>query len=253
MWAGKRLRHQIFLLLNHCTYFLREKIDDEFISNHENVSRESADVLVRNGETICGNGARDYADLITYVNSHDLSKTSNYEYVCSLMDVESYADFKIAQVYSANIDLHNSKYYKTDEGDGKWRWIFYDQDFAFRDLNNSVARTIMPGYNNVSHELIRALLKNKEFRNLYLSKFAYHLSNTFSDETVQNKINDIYNQIYTEMERNCQRWNLSFSSWKNNVESLKRTAVTRKKSILKELKTVLNLSENEYNKYFKDI
>ncbi len=248
-------------------YYIREKVDENFLAQHENYGPDSFTMLYRNGEVIMGDTDEGYASLIYFVETHDMTLKENYDYVCSRIDIQNYIDFKIFQAYSGNYDLHNIKYYKSDaEGsDGKWRWIFYDQDYAFRELGDSVARTVESGYHFISNTLIRNLLKNPDCRALYLSRMSELFSSALSADTVLAKINALYEESLPEMQRHCERWSLSFDNWKYEVDVLRRTVSdsgsieglgglsyggSRIAQVLANLKSTLYLTDEEYNKYF---
>ena len=248
-------------------YYIREKVDENFLAQHENYGPDSFTMLYRNGEVIMGDTDEGYASLIYFVETHDMTLKENYDYVCSRIDIHNYIDFKIFQAYSGNYDLHNIKYYKSDaEGsDGKWRWIFYDQDYAFRELGDSVARTVESGYHFISNTLIRNLLKNPDCRALYLSRMSELFSSALSADTVLAKINALYEESLPEMQRHCERWSLSFDNWKYEVDVLRRTVSdsgsieglgglsyggSRIAQVLANLKSTLYLTDEEYNKYF---
>ena len=248
-------------------YYIREKVDENFLAQHENYGPDSFTMLYRNGEIIMGDTDEGYASLIYFVETHDMTLKENYDYVCSRIDIQNYIDFKIFQAYSGNYDLHNIKYYKSDaEGaDGKWRWIFYDQDYAFRELGDSVARTVESGYHFISNSLIRNLLKNPDCRALYLSRMSELFSSALSADTVLAKINSLYEESLPEMERHCERWSLSFDNWKYEVDVLRRIVSSdgsvegrsglsyggsRIAQVLANLKSTLYLTDEEYNKYF---
>ena len=248
-------------------YYIREKVDENFLAQHENYGPDSFTMLYRNGEIIMGDTDEGYASLIYFVETHDMTLKENYDYVCSRIDIQNYIDFKIFQAYSGNYDLHNIKYYKSDaEGsDGKWRWIFYDQDYAFRELGDSVARTVESGYHFISNSLIRNLLKNPDCRALYLSRMSELFSSALSADTVLAKINALYEESLPEMQRHCERWSLSFDNWKYEVDVLRRIVSSdgsvegrsglsyggsRIAQVLANLKSTLYLTDEEYNKYF---
>lgn len=231
-------------------YFIREKVDEDFVSVHENVTPESVTLLYRNGETVYGT-ASEYNALIRYVSSNSLSDAKAYAYVASKIDVENYIDFKLAQCYSGNIDLHNVKYYKSDESDGKWRWIFYDQDYAFRETwnpfgriyNDKVTKLERPGPDGnpvevtytVSHILFRKLLENADFQALFISRAEELMSTSFSADTVNARIDNLYNLLKAEMPRNCERWDLSYEKWDREVENLRKIASSRAEIVLKDI------------------
>ncbi len=250
-------------------YYIREKIDENFLAQHANYIPDSFSMLYRNGEVEFGKESG-YASLIYFVETRDMTRKENYDYVCSQIDIRNYIDFKIFQAYSGNYDLHNIRYYKsTAEGaDGKWRWIFYDQDYAFRDLGDSVSRTVNSETHFISNSLIRNLLKNPECRALYLSRMAELFSSSLSSDAVLAKINALYEESLPEMERHCKRWNLSLDNWKYEVDVLRRIVSSdgsaegrsglsyggsRIAHVLSNLKSTLYLTDAEYGKYFGNL
>ena len=247
-------------------YYIREKVDENYLSQHTNYAPETFSLLYRNGEVEEGTESG-YAALVNFVAYHDMTNEENYRYVCERMDVLNYIDLKIFQAYSGNIDLHNVRYYVSNdpESDGKWRWIFYDQDFAFRDLGSSVARTVEEGYTFISNSLFRNLLKNPEFKDLYLSRTAELFGSALSADTVLARINELYEEALPEMERHCERWSLSFDNWKYEVDTLRRIVSdsgsiegrsglsrggSRIAQVLENLKSTLSLTTAEFDKYF---
>ena len=49
-----------------------------------------------------------YNSMINYINSNSLSDKSNYEKIKEQIDIESFCDFWIGEIYTANYDILNS-------------------------------------------------------------------------------------------------------------------------------------------------
>ena len=73
----------------------------------------------------------------SFVNANDMSKKENYDRFCQLVDVQSYIDFIIANLYCDNMDFDDYKNVvvwkarnatDTGYGDGRWRFALYDMD-----------------------------------------------------------------------------------------------------------------------------
>ena len=81
----------------------------------------------------------------SFVKQNDMSKQENYEKFCKLVDVQSYIDFIIANLYCDNMDFDDYKNVvvwkartATDDGygDGRWRFALYDMDaIAWNDYS----------------------------------------------------------------------------------------------------------------------
>lgn len=244
-------------------FFLREKIDEDWFASLYNVDAESFSMIRGNGETILGD-PNGYYTLLWCARNYDLSDQSKYNYMKTLMDMESFADFIIAQTFFGNRDSGNAKVYKSDLTDGKWRWILFDLDYGLADdVNYGLWFMIDPegtGYmKKFNTDLINALLKNAEFYDMFLTRFAYHLNNTFEQERVVSEIESIKAVVEPEIMRNIDKWGYSYSSWDWQIRSMIEfvtdvdgKGTTRKEQLLEEIKTVFQLDEDTFNYYFSE-
>ena len=135
--------------------------------------------------------------------------------------------------------------------------IFYDLDYGMYNVSHnyftfSVDPNGMSDF-KVSTLLLRNLMKNKSFKERYLERLSYQIKNVWNEEIVISKIDEIYNNIYSEMERNQKRWNLTMNDWINSVEELRNYARRRNKYMLSYAKSFFSLNDSEYRKYFGDI
>ena len=74
----------------------------------------------------------DYQKLYNYVKEHDLAKDQKaYEYVASQFDIDNMIDYFIFRSFYGDTDPGNIRFYRNDiSGDGKWRYLWYDSDWA---------------------------------------------------------------------------------------------------------------------------
>ncbi len=244
-------------------FFIREKIDEDWFASLYNVDPESFSMIRGNGEAIIGD-PNGYYSLLWCVRNYDLSDQSKYEYIKTLMDVESFADFIIAQAFYGNRDSGNAKVYKSDLTDGKWRWILFDLDYGLADdPNYSLWFMIDPegtGYmKKFNTDLINSLLKNEEFKDMFLTRFAYHLNNTFDSVRIADKIDEIKSLIEPEMLRNIAKWGYSYNSWSWQIQSMVEFVTdvdgkgkTRKQQLLEEIQQIFMLDEESMSYYFAE-
>ena len=155
-------------------------------------------------------------------------------------------------MFSADQDTGNIKFFKSTDGDGKWRWIYYDLDWAFY-YNTSISFYIReegrPGFRYI-YTFIYNLLKNDTFRDKFLTRFSYLMKTTYSAENIAKKIDSMADDIRSEMERTTERCERSFSAWEKNVNRLKERACARAEFLIEDIRSSLNMSSEEYNKYF---
>lgn len=242
-------------------YNLREKITKYFIAAHYGIQDvESIDILVGNGAVISGSNA-DYKAMVEWAGSHDLSKDSNYEYICSIMDVENFAQYCALQVYVGNTDTGNIKYWRSSETDNKWRWIAYDFCWAMNSSDtvgykwNSLAKYTSEKGHGVasmfSTVLIRSLLKNAEFKALFLQECAKMANEVFTYEKVCARVDECQAAIDEEMKRDTQKWTeLSYEGWKKSVNRIREFAQNRKEYFVYYVKEQFGLSTSRCTELF---
>ncbi len=252
-------------------YNLREKITKFFIASHYDIADpDSIDILMGNGNDKCviaGNGWEDYTDMVEWAGSHDLSNAANYEYICSLMDVENFAAYTAAEIIVGNTDTGNIKYWRTKETDNKWRWLFYDFCWAMnRNDNNSEATT--SGYrrdffSRYFHEtghgagkatstvLVRALLQNASFRALFLEKVAIMLNEVYTPEKINARVDELQAVIFEEMQYDVDIWDdITYTSWQQHCDHIRTYANHYQEYCLKYVQDYFSLSDSEMTSIF---
>lgn len=236
-------------------YFLREKVDEDFVQNHYDVDGDKSNIIRVDGEVKYG--SRDfYLKLLYFVGNHDMSKKENYEEVKKMLDIENYIDFWIGELYTTNNDIVNLRYFNNTElDDGRIKMIFYDFDFAFYNYHlDYLSWMVSPsglsnhGYNNT---ILRGLMNNKEFRQLFVERLSYNLNNVWSDENVMNRYKELKALIEPEMKRNQKRWGNSMDTWNKECEYLETYIKKRRSYLLNSVQKYFGLSDKEMKEYFE--
>ncbi len=235
-------------------YDIREKVDEYFVSTHYNVPKETANIVRADSVASAGSGAG-ISQIIRYANSHDMSLDSNYRYVTDRLNIDSYIDFWVAETYSTNNDIINTRYMNsTVYDDGKWHMIFYDLDYGFYFVNRDYFKFMVnpEGMSDfkVSTVLMRNLMKNADFRDTFLTRLSLGLSGTWKEENVLNKLNAIYETLKPEMERDTRRWGFTMSEWNSEVERLRTFVRNRQDALLRQARSFFALDNETFNAYF---
>ncbi|MGQ0827755.1 MAG: CotH kinase family protein [Bacteroidota bacterium] len=225
---------------------IRERFDEHFIANKYKVNIDSIVILELDGTLFYGK-KRDVAGFgtfLTYLKKNDLNQAINYEYVKKQIDVESFMDFVIANIYFCNSDWPNNnvkfwRYRSPQQGidslnykDGRWRWMMHDTDWGFGYINtdayqlNLFQKARETGSIGV---IFTKLLTNKEFLDLFINRFKYHLVNTFNEYKVIEKIDHFQYSLAPEMEEHINRWRAieSYKKWEAYIDVLKDFARKR--------------------------
>lgn len=236
-------------------YNIREKVNADFIANHYNVNPDKLNLIQGKGEL--KNGTADfYNRVIDYINTHDMSLEQSYEEIKEYIDMENYIDFWIGELYTTNNDIVNIRYFShPDIDNGKMKMVFFDLDWAFYNYFHNYyyfmtnPAGMQEGF-NIDNTIFIGLMKNKNFQKDFLNRLSYHLNHTWKTEIVLERFNEIYNQLYPEMKRNQERWDLSFDNWIQETKKLKTYIEQRNTYLLQHTKAFFRLSNEEYQQYF---
>ncbi len=254
-------------------YNMREKITKYFLSQHYGVADpDSIDILMGNGNEKCiiagAPGAyKEYLAMVEWADTHDMTQASNYEYIRSLMDVDNFAAYCAAEVVVGNTDTGNIKYWRTKELDNRWRWLFYDFCWGM-NRNDDNSDTATSGYRRdffsryfheqghgagkaTSTELSRALLKNADFRALFLSKVAIMLNEVYTPEKIIARVDECQAAISEEMKFDVDLWkDISYTSWQQHCDNIRDYARNYQDYCLKYCQNYFSLSDSDMETIF---
>jgi len=240
-------------------YNLREKINKHYLAQHYGIADpETIDILVGNGAVVSGSN-EDYKAMVAWADSHDLSKKENYDYMCSLMDVENFATYCAMQIYVNNTDTGNIKFWRSESLDNKWRWLTYD--FCWGMMGGQyISRNGLEQYTNAkghgvgdmfSTVLIRSLLKNDEFEEIFLNACAKMVNEVFTPEKVRARVDECQAAIDEEMKRDTELWSeMSYEGWKRSVERIREFGDGRPETFIQQTKDYFHLSDAETEALF---
>lgn len=230
-------------------YYIKEKINENFIAGNHNVPEDSV-ILARANGTV----SDEYQDLVKYARTHDLSNEEYYQYVIDRIDKENYIDYICAEIYIANQDNGNIRFYKSNAMDGKWRWILFDVDQSFASASHpTVAEHLNPAgtgaYDMFSTALINALLKNRSFKEEFLRRLAWQMNTIWTEENVRGRINELKGLIEHDMQRDFEKWNWSKSTWESHINTLIYFQKNRYAQLYKQIKSYFSLTDEQMAEY----
>lgn len=260
-------------------YNLREKVSKHFIAQHYTVKdKNTIDILVGNGTYVTGdpNAEKDYADLIDFCKSRNcnLSNRSDYDYVCSKIDVENFALYCAMEIIIGNTDTGNIKFWRSSELDGKWRWLFYDFCYAMNrndengeDTTSGYRRDFFTKYFHpkghgaskaFSTVLARSLLSNNDFVEIFVEKLSVLYNEVYTPEKINAKVDYLSGNIRAEMNWDFPRWGLKVKNWEAHLNNIRGYANNYRPYFKKYLWNYLNentgyrISRDRFDQLFPD-
>ncbi|MGN1195417.1 MAG: CotH kinase family protein [Acutalibacteraceae bacterium] len=243
----------------HGIYDLREKIDEDYLANHQGIDPENVDII--KGNSIVQKGTIDsYDALLNYIKTHDMKDEKCYKYVCSQIDIDELISYWMCESFFTNTDTGNIRFYKENTENGKWRWVFFDVDWALYPSTyelNYIENYLDPKGHGVGDSfrttIMVGLIKNPDFRKRLLEIHSEHLKTTFDTDRMLKIYDELIKEIEPEMENHCKRWpeGVSYESWQRNVKEL-RSIIEQKKAIfIDDMIETFNMTDEEIQKYLK--
>ncbi len=217
---------------------IREKLNEHYIEYHYNIAETDLDLIeyskvadVSTGDSVA------YYEMYNFLKNNDLTIPANYEHAKSIIDIDSYIDYNVAEIFGANGDwpANNVKLWKERKPGAKWRWLLYDLDFCFNGNSKGMYNTNTLGYaldtvNTISTNppwatlIFRRLMTNLTFRNEFIQRMAAHISTTFEAGRSLAILDSIRGLLVNEMPKHKTRWPNSISfgaTWDVQIDLIK--------------------------------
>lgn len=216
-------------------YNLREKMNEHYVLSHHDRAPGSVDLIEGLGSVRAGSSTY-YNQMRNYLSSQNLADDARYDFVAEqYLDIDNFIDYQLAIVYGGNFDIGNVKCWRPRAARGRFRWLLYDQDYAFdlwppdiyqpamaRDYADyrNMFRFYTTGTNpNVGWPngagqtlIFRSLLNNERFKQRFIRRCADLLNSLFRQEQVDEAIQEMAAVIRPEIGDHLHRW-----SWEELV------------------------------------
>ena len=243
----------------HGIYDLREKIDEDYFANHRGVDPDNIDFI--KGNNIVQRGSIDsYNALLEYIKTHDMKDEKCYRYVCSQIDIDELIRYWMCESFFTNTDTGNIRFYREKTDGGKWRWVFFDVDWALYPSTytlNYINNYLDPKGHGVGDSfrttIMVGLIQNPDFRTRLLELHSEHLKTTFDTDRMLKIYDELIKEIEPEMPYHCKRWSdsLSMTKWETSVKELRKIIEKKKAIFIDDMIETFHMSKAETEKYLK--
>lgn len=234
---------------------LQEAFDENYFATHypASVGKDAVDYIegYAPGASPQNGDATHFNNLIAFMTTNSLSVASNYAWVQTQMEVDSWIDYKASETFYCRWDIGNHRLWRPHTATGRWRWLIFDQDVGYGGFwqqplaapwtFNMLAYNLepagpwtnyQPGNDHNAPPLtfqLRALLTNPDFKRAFINRFADLMNSTLSAPRMTSIIARMAAEISPEMSEHCARWRApaDWPTWTNNVAWLHQFATNR--------------------------
>ena len=239
-------------------YFIRERFSTDYVASHFDVSKESVHLLQGYNEGIEAGSREDYDELYTFAKNNDLSKAENYDYLASRIDLDSFMDWYICRSYMGDKDPGgNIRFFRSTEGDNKWRWMFYDLDWGFYHKDDDPLTWQLESKNVKDKKTVimfRKIVKSPQGKDAFLKRYAHLMDTILNEEYITKELDHWKEILASEIEADRARWGKSLSGWNSAMDKLYDYVKDGKRdaNVLRDLKSYFGLSDEQMKSYFGD-
>ena len=201
-------------------YTITDDYSDNYFENNYPIKDDNV-IIVKRGELEDGQEGdlELFKDMISFINSNDMSKEENYKKACELLDMQSFADFTAFEIYINNEDClyknnNNWRVWRVrtpddscEEADGRWRMAVYDTDFSTGIYSGDIAvkQSLLgqavsgKGFDDDSlAKLTSSLCANDEYRKMFANALLDIRNFNFNSKRVRSEIKD-YSADYIKL------------------------------------------------------
>jgi hypothetical protein len=230
-------------------YQLRDPIDPETLGKRHGVDPET--VRIASGEGLVKSGY--FGGIRRYISKHDATDPGAMSWVENRVDMSSFIDWLLLQIYLDNHDGGNCRYWNSDASSTRWRWIFYDLDLAMNDpATNTVRRMLSPRSKAVPRDIVLLftwLSRDPGFQQRFLERASFVYQEVLSPSRANATI-DYFAELYEpEISQERKRWK-HVRTWEKSLGSLRRFFNRRPAYIRKHFKARFDLTDEETERLF---
>jgi hypothetical protein len=211
-------------------YNIREKLTEHYVESHYGVPTDEVDLIEGYGAANSGS-ASTYNSMRSFISGRDMNDPDHYQEVQErYLDIANFIDYHLTVIWGQNFDIGNIKCWRPQrEEGGQFRWLVYDQDYAFNlwkpdvylpamKRNFSDYENMFTFHTNASGNgtgwpnaggrtmLLREMLESDTFRTQFIQRCADLLNHLWSGERVVNRIDAMADVIRPEIARHLTRW-----------------------------------------------
>jgi hypothetical protein len=182
----------------------------------------------------------DWLDLLAFLDSADLTSDTNWAFVESKVDMDSFMDFVITESYSNNSAWHhNREFWKEKSPAGKWRWFLTDMDRTFFDTGGGVLADMLS-----TEDVLKRLKTNPAFEQRLAQRYAAHMAATFKAARVDAIVSQMDAEVSALVPRHVARWapnGMTVASRTSSIQQIKDFASQREGNFAAEVASDLGL------------
>lgn len=205
---------------------IRERTDTDHLSIKYDIPEDDILLMQEEEDRSIQGDTIHFHLLDQFIRDHDLNDPQHFAHVDSLLDLHSYIDYFVLQMYAGNVDwpANNVRFWKPSITEGKWRYLLYDLDATMEaagyiPMDIDMFKWVLDHWaGKTQSEIFRKMLERDEFRRAFVNRFADLMNTTFLPWNFQHEVDLIADEIRSEIPAHFDRWGQWLPAWSEHVD-----------------------------------
>ncbi len=258
-------------------YNMRERYSPEYVESHYGVNKDNVAIIENdylaltagqnpNAPYVLGTGLPGdevpFNELLTYMQTHDLSNDENFAYVADRLDLDSLIDMCIARIYfnardwpENNMKIWRNKDPNDPSGmDTKWHFTLLDMDMGISfypmyhqhdtsEIQNFVRSFLESG--STAGKMFQRLLANESFRNRFILRGYELLCDYYTEDFLLSELEAMIAERAPVMFLQHNRWCSSDGVWQSDCADMRAFVQNRADYIMSFFLDYFGVSEDD--------
>ena len=193
---------------------IRERSNQHYVYSNWGYDKENID-LIEQHDRVAFNGDMVALNKLLLLLRGALAAPIELEKVLPYIDIDEYINYIVIESFTANTDWmgNNVKFYRSRDN-GRFRWILFDTDFGFKDINYNMFTSAGSGLLNTgayTGEIFARLVKNKQFQQKFIDHALAIVGGALRYDRASAMIDSIKSLISNEISYHAARWGKSYN------------------------------------------
>lgn len=226
-------------------YTLEESPDERYLEDHYDIDLDEVNILKYWGVTAYGDGM-DWWRFRNWIENADLNQPADSAYAFSKIDIPSFIDYFLLEVFGANLDWpqNNVLLWQASEG-APFRMMFFDGDGCFTRWN-------YPALYNAMHQggnslIINKLMASEAFKSMLNERYLVLKNSVFSVGSMKTIWDEYRELVGEEVPDQAERFGFpaSMERWQSDMDCTEAFFTKRFIGFDQELQNVFELNAPE--------
>jgi len=210
--------------------------------------------------------ATHWNNMMSYINTHDMTLKANYDYLKTQMDVDNFITYMGHCIYVSKWDWpnNNDASWRPRTAGGRWRWIQFDMETGFGvatglgpeyaslgpqlNMFDAVIKGIeIPNFGTYGpHPIMTKIYDNEEFREAFINWFVVRFDNELHPDTMNQVLDDMAAEIRPYMPEYQHRWPFigqTRGDWETSLDGIRNFNIQRQDYVKEQLLLLYNTGD----------